>query len=343
MKEKPTSFDIAQLAGVSQPTVSRALSGSPSVSDATRKRIEAIARQLNYTVDKNASSLRRGQSNTLALLFFEDPTPDESLINPFFLSMLGMITRTCALRGYDLLTSFQQMSSDWHVAYEDSHKADGIILLGYGDYEEYRARLDMLIAQGTHFVRWGSVQPGEPGTVIGCDNFSGGHDAASHLIAGGRRRIAFIGQASSHYPEFDDRYRGACMAQRAAGIEPDPRIAIDALNTQQAGFDAVAELIARKAPFDAIFAASDTIAIGALAALAEAGLRVPDDVAVVGFDDIPAASLTHPPLTTIAQNYRAAGELLVDTLLALIRNQPVASTSLPGRLVVRRSSGPATQ
>lgn len=339
MKEKPTSFDIAQLAGVSQPTVSRALSGSPSVSEATRKRIEAIARQLNYTVDKNASSLRRGQSNTLALLFFEDPTPDQSLINPFFLSMLGMITRTCALRGYDLLTSFQQMSSDWHVAYEDSHKADGIILLGYGDYEEYRARLDTLIAQRTHFVRWGSVQAGEPGTVIGCDNFSGGRDAAAHLIANGRRRIAFIGQASSHYPEFDDRYRGSCTAQRAAGIEPDPALVVDALNTQQAGYDAVGVLIARGTPFDAIFAASDTIAIGALAALEEAGLRVPGDVAVVGFDDIPAASLTHPPLTTIAQNYLAAGEVLVDTLLGLIRDEPVASVTLPGRLVVRRSSG----
>ncbi|MBA4047766.1 MAG: LacI family transcriptional regulator [Sphingomonas sp.] len=339
MKAKPTSFDIAQLAGVSQPTVSRALSGAASVSEATRKRIEAIARQLNYTVDKHASSLRRRQSNTLALLFFEDPTPDQSLINPFFLSMLGTITRTCALRGFDLLTSFQQMSSDWHVAYEDSHKADGIMLLGYGDYEEYRARLDMLIAQGTHFVRWGSVQPGEPGTVIGCDNRGGGADAVAHLIAGGRRRIAFIGQASSHYPEFNERYRGACAAQSAAGITPDPLLQVDALNTQQAGFEAARALIARGTGFDALFAASDTIAIGALAALEEAGLSVPGDVAVVGFDDIPAASLTHPPLTTIAQNYLAAGEVLVDTLLARIRDEPVASVALPGRLVVRRSSG----
>lgn len=341
MKEKPTSFDIAQLAGVSQPTVSRALSGSPAVSEATRKRIEAIARQLNYTVDKNASSLRRRQSNTLALLFFEDPTPDQSLINPFFLSMLGTITRTCALRGYDLLTSFQQMSSDWHVDYEDSNKADGIILLGYGDYEEYRTRLDMLIAQGTHFVRWGSVQPGEPGTVIGCDNVRGGADAVAHLIESGRRRIAFIGQATSHYPEFADRYRGACIAQRAAGIEPDPARQVDALNTQQAGHDAVATLIARGVPFDAIFAASDMIAIGALTALAAAGLSVPGDVAVAGFDDIPAARLAHPALTTVAQNYLAAGELLVDTLLQGIRGEPAASMTLPGRLVIRRSSGGA--
>ena len=97
--DKPTSFDIAALAGVSQPTVSRALRGDRTVSIATRLRIEAIARQLNYKVDKNASSLRRGQSMTLALLFFEDPLDDGSFINPFFLSMLGSILRTCAARG----------------------------------------------------------------------------------------------------------------------------------------------------------------------------------------------------------------------------------------------------
>lgn len=341
MKDKPTSFDIAQLAGVSQPTVSRALSGSPSVSEATRKRIEAIARQLNYTVDKNASGLRGRHSKTIALLFFEDPTPDDSLINPFFLSMLGSLTRTCSLRGYDLLTSFQQMSNDWHVDYEDSHKADGIILLGYGDYELYRSRLAALIDQGTHFVRWGSVQPGEPGITIGGDNFRGGFDAVEHLIQGSRRHIAFVGQASSHYPEFYDRYRGACAALDAAGMSSGAMLQVDALNTQQAGYDAVMALHGRGSGFDAIFTASDTIAIGALMALEELGLSVPGNVAVVGFDDIPAASLTHPPLTTIAQNYLLAGELLVDTLLRLIRGEPTESATLPARLVVRRSSLPA--
>lgn len=340
MKDKPTSFDIAALAGVSQPTVSRALSGSASVSDATRKRVEAIARQLNYTVDKNASSLRRRQSNTLALLFFEDPMPDESLINPFFLSMLGSIARTCALRGYDLLTSFQQLSSNWHVDYEDSHKADGIILLGYGDFELYRARLEALVAQRTHFVRWGSVQAGQQGTTIGCDNARGGFDAARHLIDVGRRSVAFIGEASSHYPEFDDRYQGACAALRAAGLPVDPQLQVDTLNVEQAGYDAVCGLIARGLAFDAIFAASDLIAIGALRALDDHGRRVPHDVSVIGFDDIPAASLTHPPLTTVAQDYRLAGEKLVDTLLRQIRGEVTQNVALPTRLIVRRSSAP---
>jgi len=341
LTDKPTSFDIAQRAGVSQPTVSRALRGDPTVSEATRKRIEAIAAQLNYKVDKNASSLRSRHSNTLALLFFEDPTPDDSLINPFFLSMLGSIARTCSLRGYDLLTSFQQLSSNWHVDYEDSHKADGIILLGYGDYETYRARLEQLEAQGTHFVRWGSVQPGQPGTTIGCDNIRGGRDAAAHLIGLGRRRIAFLGQASSHSPELEERYRGACAAMLEAGIDPDPALQVDAITTEAAGYDAAIALLKRGVAFDAIFAASDLIAIGAMRALGEVGLDVPRDVSVVGFDDIPAASLSHPPLTTIAQDYAKAGEMLVDTLLRRIRAQPTEAVMLPPRLIVRRSTAEA--
>lgn len=339
MQEKLTSFDIAQRAGVSQPTVSRALRGDPAVSEATRKRIEAIALQLNYTVDKHASSLRRRQSNTLALLFFEDPTSDDSLINPFFLSMLGSITRTCGLRGYDLLTSFQQMSSNWHVDYEDSRKADGLILLGYGDYESYRSRLEQLVAQGTRFVRWGSVEPGQPGLTIGCDNVLGGHEAAAHLIAGGRRRIAFVGDASSHYPEFHDRYRGVCRALAGAGLPVDPGLQVDAITTEAAGHDATCRLIGRGIAFDAIVAASDLIAIGALRALAEHGIDVPGQVAVTGYDDIPAAGLASPPLTSVAQDYRRAGEMLVDTLLCQVRGGKAESRVLPPRLVVRRSSG----
>src|SRR3546814_12652119 len=92
-------------------------------------------------------------TGTLALLFFEDPTADESHIDPFFLSMLGSITRACALRGYDLLISFQQFSRDWHADFADSKKADGLILLGYGDYLAYTDKLEKLVAQGTRFVR----------------------------------------------------------------------------------------------------------------------------------------------------------------------------------------------
>jgi len=242
MHEKPTSFDIAFLAGVSQPTVSRALRGSPMVSLETRKRIEEIARQLNYRVDKNASNLRSQHSNTLALLLFEDPTPDDSQINPFFLSMLGSITRASARQGYDLLISFQQLSKDWQQDYEDSRKADGIILLGYGDFEEYRPRLVRLVEQGTHFVRWGPVMEGQPGISVGCDNLQGGYDVTRHLLDGKRRKIAFLGNASSHYPEFFDRFRGYERAMLEARAPISSALQVDAINLEESGINAVNEL-----------------------------------------------------------------------------------------------------
>ena len=336
---KATSFDIAYLAGVSQPTVSRALRGSPMVSAETRKRIEAIALQLHYKVDKNASNLRFQHSNTLALLIFEDPTSDDSLINPFFVSILGSITRACAQRGYDLLISFQQKSGDWHTDYEDSRKADGIILLGYGDYLEYQSRLEQLVEQGTHFVRWGAVIAGQPGISIGSDNHQGGFVVTDHLLELGRRRVAFVGTASSHYPEFFERYRGYCDALARRSLAADESLRVDAITTEQAGFDATCELLRRDVAFDAIVAASDLIAIGALRALQSQGIDVPGQVSVVGFDDLPAASLTNPPLTTVMQDTRMAGEVLVDTLLKLVRDEPTQGQVMPTRLVVRRSCG----
>jgi len=337
MHDKPTSFDIAFLAGVSQPTVSRALRGSPVVSLETRKRIEEIARQLNYRVDKNASNLRSQHSNTLALLLFEDPTPDDSQINPFFLSMLGSITRASARRGYDLLISFQQLSKDWQQDYEDSRKADGIILLGYGDYEEYRPRLERLVEQGTHFVRWGPVLEGQPGVTVGCDNAQGGYEVTRHLLASGRKKVAFLGTASSHYPEFFDRYKGHERALQEARVKSSPSLQVDAITTEESGFQAASELRARGVEFDAIVAASDLIAIGALRALQAAGIEVPRQVAVTGFDDIPAASLSNPPLTTVMQDTRRAGDLLVETLLRQIAGDSAANSVIPARLVVRKS------
>lgn len=335
---KPTSFDIAYRAGVSQPTVSRALRGSKSVSLATRQRIEEIARELNYSVDKNASSLRSQRSNTIALLFFEDPTPDGANINPFFLAMLGAITRATANRGLDLLISFQKMEDDWHVRYQDSHRADGLILLGYGDYTVYEERLSQLVASDTEFVRWGSVGEDNIGATVGSDNFGAGRQAGEHLLGLGRRRIAFLGQADEHYPEFAERYRGLCAALKDAGHAVEPRQQVDALSSEGDGRAATEALLKRGVEFDAVFAASDLIAIGAIHALTDAGKQVPQDIAVMGFDDIPAASLTSPPLTTLMQDLNLAGELLVESLLAQIEDRPAPDRTIPAKLVVRRST-----
>jgi len=338
-QRRPTSFDIAALAGVSQPTVSRALSGSPSVSEATRARVLAAAEQLNYKVDKNASGLRRQHSRTLALLFFEEPSADGARINPFYLSLLAPMVRCCAAHGYDLLISTQQLSSDWHVDYEDSRKADGIILLGYGDYIESQPKLRKLIANGAHFVRWGSAGDAQVGATVSSDNEQGGFDATAHLLVQGRRRIAFIGTAEPRYPEFLERWRGYVRALAVAGFDADERLRVDAGPSEEEGQAAVAELARRGAELDAIFAASDVAAIGAMHALQQAGRFVPDDVSVVGFDDTPVASLSSPPLTTVRQDARAAGEALVETLIRAIESGDAQNQLLPVKLIVRESSG----
>lgn len=298
----------------------------------------AAAEQLQYKVDKNASGLRRQQSRTIALLFFEDPTPDDTLINPFYLSMLGSMVRACASHGYDLLISFQQMSDDWHVDYEDSRKADGIILLGYGDYLLHRPRLEQLVARGTHFICWGNPRASEFGAIVGSDNEQGGYDATRHLLELGRRAIAFVGTATEAYPEFQDRFNGYLRAHREAGLEADPALRVHAGPSEAEGRTAAAELLARGTPFDGLFASSDLAAIGAMHALGESGRRIPEDVAVVGFDDLAAACYATPPLTTVAQDARAAGTALIEALIERIGGVVTRSRLLPVQLKVRGSS-----
>jgi DNA-binding LacI/PurR family transcriptional regulator len=337
--DKPTSFDIAYRAGVSQSTVSRALRDSPLVNLETRLKVQQIARELNYKVDKNASSLRSQQTKTIALLLCEDHGTGASLINPFFLSMLGSITRATAKRGYDLLISFQQFSEDWHADYEDANRADGIIFLGYGDYESFVKKLTYLTQVGAHFITWGPVLEGQPGVSIGCDNINSAYEATKYLLSLGRKNIAFIGDVSEHSPEFADRYTGFCRALKEANIVIDAKRQIAAQTAEQEGYEAVKKLIERDIQFDAIFGASDLIAIGAMKALEEADLSIPKDIAVMGFDDIPMASYTHPPLTTVQQDTLLAGELLVESLLKQVAGEQVVSQLLPAKLIVRGSCG----
>lgn len=342
VKAKATSFDIAYHAGVSQATVSRALRGSPLVSPDTRRKVLAVAKSLNYKVDKNASSLRRQRASTLALLLFEDAGSESGTINPFFLSMLGSITRAAARAGHDLLVSFQQLDDDWHAEYQDSHRADGLILLGYGDYLAYRSKLEQMVEDGTHFVRWGSLVEDQHGASIGCDNRQGGRLAGEHLIAQGYRRIAFIGTASLRCPEFMERWLGCADALATHGLDADGLLCEDADDSTEArGYAATQHLLARNPSFDAIFAASDLLAIGAMRALEDAGKRVPDDIAVIGFDDIPVASFARPALTTVMQDTQAAGERLVQHVIAQIRGDNPPSEMLPARLVIRQSCGAA--
>ncbi|HEX9706293.1 MAG TPA: LacI family DNA-binding transcriptional regulator [Steroidobacteraceae bacterium] len=335
---KLTSLEVAQLAQVSQATVSRALRDSPLVKPETRARVQEIARELHYRTDRNAAGLRTRCSRTIALLLFEE-SPDGAQINPFFLSMLGHIARAAALRRFDLLVSFQQLSDDWHTDYELSNRADGLILLGYGDYLRYAERLRHLAETDAHFVIWGPVVENQPGHYLCCDNALGARLATRHLLGQGRRRIAFAGGASDQWPEFKLRHRGYTEALHEAGLGPDARLHAEAQSNEADGYRAGMQLLDSGIPFDAVFAASDLIAMGAIHALQDRGLTVPNDVAVIGFDDIAAAADFNPPLTTVRQDTRLAGELLVDNLIRLIEGRAVELTAITPELVVRASCG----
>ena len=251
----PTSRDIADIAGVSQATVSRALRNSPLVREETRERIHQIARELNYFVNRNAAGLRTHQSNTIALLLFDETEGVEAQINPFFLSMLGNIMRSAAGFGYDVLVSLQQLSDDWHIEYQASHRADGLILLGYGDYRDYRSKLAALADAHTRFIIWGPIVKDQPGHSFGCDNENGGFQAAQHLISLGRKRIAFIGNTSSRgSPEHATRYLGYTRALEQAGLRGNPALIAQADNSEQRGYEAVQQLLGSGVDFDAIFA-----------------------------------------------------------------------------------------
>ena len=336
---KTTSFDIAQRAGVSQATVSRALRNSPLVNPETRKKVQQIAREMNYRVDRSAAGLRSQQSRTIAVLLYQDPTSDDSQINPFFLSLLGHLTRYAATQKYDILLSFQQLSDNWVQEYQASNRADGIVLLGYGDYSRISDKLQRLRDEGAYFTIFGATTPELEGYAVGCPNAYGGELATAHLLSLGRTRIVFLGEACDGCPEFQQRYEGYSRTLRAAGLPVRKELHIEAKNQDTAAFEATAGLLQSGVEFDAIFAATDLIAFGALKCLRKSGVRVPADVSVVGFDDLPAASYFSPSLTTVRQDTRMAGEALVKNLVSMINKEPTKQHTLPLSLQVRGSCG----
>ncbi len=334
----PTSRDIADLAGVSQATVSRALRNSPLVREETRHRIQAIARELNYYVNRNAAGLRTHHSNTLALLMFDDSEGADRQMNLFLLSMLDNITRAAARHGYDVLVSLQQLHDDWQVEYQASHRADGLILLGYGDYVEYREKLAALADAHTRFMIWGPIIKDQAGHSFGCDNENGGYQATQHLISLGHECIAFIGSTSRRCPELAARHAGYLRALADAGLSANEKLRVPANNSESLGYRAAQQLMEGGEAFDAIFAVTDLVAIGAMRALQEAGLKIPDDVSVVGFDDMPLAAYVSPALTTVQQDAEIGAEGLVRGIVGLIEGEPVESTLMAPKLVVRDST-----
>ena len=198
--------------------------------------------------------------------------------------------------------------------------------------------MSKLEEQGTHFVRWGAHDEDHPGVSIGCDNFQGGFDITQHLLSLGHQRFAFVGGADGSAPEFMARYLGHKEALKQANLQQYSQ-QIDAISTEDSGYVATQQLLDKNLELDAIVCASDLIAIGVLRALRDRKIAIPKQIAVVGYDNIQVASFANPSLTTVEQNTKLAGEILVDSLLKLICGEKVEHYLMPVDVVVRQSCG----
>lgn len=213
--------------------------------------------------------------------------------------------------------------------------------MGYGNFLDYQNKLQALEEQKTHFVRWGALNEDHAGVVVGSNNYQGGKIVTEHLIDQGHQHFVFVGGADSNCPEFLERFSGFNDALVSKGILKSQQAAKhwDAISTEMSGYNVGKALIASGAKVDAIVCASDLIAIGVLSALKESGLNVPGDIAVVGYDNIPLAPFTSPPLTTVRQNTKLAGELLVNRLISQIEGKDTQSHLIDAELVIRQSCG----
>ena len=335
MQVRVTAFDVAQRAGVTQPTVSRALSGSPKVSDETRARVIEAARELGYVINQNATRLRRGETLTLAVVLIGRAGESPTETNPFYFSLLGSIAAAAAAQGYNLIVSFQDSPDNFFGQYDDARQADGMIVIGTTQNAEAWEYFRGLDHPGKAWVCWGA--PDDELRWVRSENEGGGQIAARYLLGCGRSAPAFIGARASQQRQFGERYDGFVDELAKSGIKPLFVVVDENLSREEQGVKAVAALIESGQHFDAIFAACDLTALGILRELANRGVSVPGDVSVIGFDGIRAGNYSSPPLTTIEPEFDQAGALLVQNVLNRIAGQPVTERRVPVHLVKRGS------
>ncbi len=326
--------DIARLAGVSTATVSRALNNSELVNDETRVRIEELARSLKYRINIGARNLRMQRNRTVAVVVPYDAATRQNISDPFFVSMLGCLADALTDRGYDMLLS--RVDADHLDAVADleaSGRAIGVILIGQWHHHD---QLNELAMRQLPLVVWGARLAQQVYCTVGSDNIAGGALATEHLIGDGRRQIAFFGDPE--LPEIGQRYEGYRQALSRHGIRLDQRLVRHAAFAEGSARAAVQSLLDQEIAFDAVFASSDLLAMRTIGTLRERGIEVPDDVAVVGYDDIELAKYVHPSLTTIRQPIDKGADALVEALLAIVDGKHPNSGILPTELIVRESS-----
>ena len=320
---------VAQLAGVSASTVSRVLNGTAVVSELKKQAIDEAIAKLGFVPNPIARGLAGGRTFSIGVV-------TQALDSPFYGAAMRGIEDELLPAGYNALF----VSGHWDAAAEanciellQSRRVDGIIVLT-GRLTDHAlknyAKVQPLVVTGRTLKAPGLF-------TLNFDNFEGGRLATHHLIQLGHRRIAFITGDSGH-PDATERLRGYRAALEAAGIAFDQGLMVAGEYHELSGLLAVNRLLETNQNFTAIFAANDQMAIGAALGLQRRSLRVPEDVSIVGFDDLPTSSYAIPPLSSVHQPAFELGRLAASAMLQLLANaKPTAQVPVP-RLVARESS-----
>ncbi|WP_298040895.1 LacI family DNA-binding transcriptional regulator [uncultured Microbacterium sp.] len=331
MAVRATIEEVAAAAGVSRSTVSRVVNGASAVSPEAVAAVRAAIERLGYVPNRAARSLASRQTHAIALIVPEDTT--RFFGDPFFAEIVAGITG--ALAGSDYLLNLLVAGDDPHgkmTGFVRNGGVDGALIVSHHTDDAFVERIADAVP-----VVWGGrpARQGASEFVVDVDNVAAARTATEHLIARGCTRIATITGPDSMLASVD-RIAGFRSALADAGLAPVGEEAGDF--SERSGADAARRLLAKETP-DAIFVASDLMARGALGVLRAAGLRVPEDVAIIGFDDSAIAVATDPPLTTVRQPMYAMGETMAGVLMARLRGEePPSVTILGTELVVRASA-----
>lgn len=329
-----TIEDVARRAGVSTATVSRTVNGTACVADGTLKRVREAIDELGFRPTPAAQNLRQRRTRNIALV-----TP--TMLNPFFPELVAGVHPELQARGYSLLVIDTEEPEREAVRAADSRIVDGVLLVASSG----EAKQPLQMPWDVPMVAIDRTPSMLEIDVVQCDNEAGARDVMRHLIGCGHTRIAHI-RGPARLDVATQRARGYLDGLAFHGVPFDDRLVITGNFDEDSGFAAASALLTAPRPPTAIFAANDLMAIGAIAAAHQHGLRVPDDVAVAGFDGIHLGRYTQPALTTFVQPFAAlaqkAAKLLVDAIdrrdSQAFRRPATTLTQLPGRLIVRGST-----
>ncbi len=331
----PTLDDVAALAGVGRGTVSRAINGAPNISEHSYALVMAAVEKLGYVPNKAARSLVTRRADTVTLVISE--SEERFFSEPFFAGVVRGISAALVETSRPLLLAMAQTVQQ-HESLEHylmSQHVDGVMLLSLHGDAPLLGRLEQ---RGLPTVLGGRPPHNEPISFVDVDNVKGGCEATEHLLRTGRRRIAII-QGPADMAVSDDRLVGYRQALEKHGVPFDLGLVAAGDFTEPGGHVAMRALLEQAPDLDGVFASSDLMAAGALRALGQGGRRVPEDVAVVGFDDAPVAQHTDPQLTTVHQPVEEMGRAMVELLMARIQGrQAGAHVVLAPHLVVRASA-----